>query len=207
MAHYYTEKQDSDFKPKIISDVLRGKNFSFYTASGVFSKNRIDKGTRALIENCIVNDGWKVLDLGCGYGVVGIVIKKLFPNSEVVLSDINERALKLSQMNAGLNNVEVRIVKSFLFENLQELFDTIIVNPPQSAGIEICYKMIEESYKHLKTNGLLQLVSRHNKGGSRLEKRMLETFGNTSSKRISNYRVYISKKENNIKNITRRLGL
>jgi 16S rRNA G1207 methylase RsmC len=207
MTHYYSEKQDSDFKPKIINERIRNFEFSFYTASGVFSKNKIDKGTMALVENCIVQGGWKVLDLGCGYGVVGIVIKKLFPKCEAVLSDINERAIKLSEMNAKLNNVEVRIVKSFLFENLHELFDTIIVNPPQAAGLEICCRMIEESYKHLKTNGLLQLVARHNKGGSRLEKRMLEVFGNTSSKKISNYRIYISKKENNIKNLARKLGL
>ncbi|MGB9748455.1 MAG: class I SAM-dependent methyltransferase [Candidatus Woesearchaeota archaeon] len=207
MAHYYSEKQDSDFRQKIISERIRGVDFSFCTASGVFSKNRIDRGTKALAENCLVNDGWKVLDLGCGYGVIGIVIKKLFPKCEVVLSDVNERALKLSEINARLNNVEVKIIKSFLFDNIQELFDTVIVNPPQAAGLDICYKMIEQSYQHLKTNGLFQLVARHNKGGSRLEKRMLEVFENISSKRISTYRIYTSKKENNIKNLTRKLGL
>ncbi|MEM2121203.1 MAG: methyltransferase [Candidatus Woesearchaeota archaeon] len=206
MTHYYSEKQDSEFKPKIITDTIRGIKFNFYTASGVFSKDRIDKGTRALIENCIVQDGWKVLDLGCGYGVIGIVIKKLFPKTEVFLSDINERAIKLSEMNAKLNNVDVKIIKSFLFDNIKELFDTIIVNPPQAAGLEICYKIIDQSYEHLKREGILQLVARHNKGGSRLEKRMLEVFGNTTSKKVSNYRIYFSKKENEIKSITKKLG-
>ncbi len=205
MEHYFSEKQTSPFKLKRISAVLRNKTFEFYTAPGVFSKSRVDLGTRVLVEKCIVKDGWRVLDLGCGYGVVGIVIKKLFPNCEVVMSDINERALKLSMMNAKLNKVEVSVVKSFLFENLTGVFDAIIVNPPQAAGLKLCYSMIDESYSHLKIKGLLELVARHKKGGSRLEHRMLEVFGNVMVKKSSGYRVYISKKEDEVVRIAKKL--
>ncbi len=196
MEHYFSEKQTSPFKLKIITTFLRGKRFSFYTAPGVFSKSKVDDGTRFLVNSAIIKQGWKVLDLGCGYGVAGIVIKKLFPDTEVLLSDVNERALKLAEMNAKLNHVNVKVVKSFSFKNIHGFFNAILFNPPQAAGLKLCYKMISDSKEHLMIKGLLQVVARHKKGGSRFEQYMLKTFGNVEPIKGKKYRIYISQKYN-----------
>jgi len=196
MEHYFSEKPKSKLKLNKINTILLGKNFQFYTSPGVFSKNKIDKGTKLLIEKAIIKPKQKILDLGCGYGVIAIVIKKIFPKTDVTALDINERAILLTKKNAKLNNVKIKVIKSNLFDNIKEKFDVILVNPPQKAGKELCFKIIEESKKHLKPNGILQLVARHNKGGKTLEKKMKEVFNNTTTlAKKAGYRVYLSKKQ------------
>ncbi len=199
MEHYFSEKQSSPFKLKKIHFSLGGQDFYFYTAPGVFSRTRIDKGSTFLVKTATIKDNWKVLDLGCGYGPVGIIIKKLNPKAEVWLSDVNERAIKLTLMNAELNKVDVKVLKSNSFENLNAYFDTILFNPPQAAGLKLCFKMVEDSYNHLKDGGMLQLVARQNTGGRRFEKLMLELFGNVEPirghKEFSRYTVYKATKE------------
>ncbi|MEM3127169.1 MAG: class I SAM-dependent methyltransferase [Candidatus Woesearchaeota archaeon] len=192
MPHYYEARQTSKFSPKEIKAILRGKEFSFVTASGIFSVNQVDKGTKTLVNYSEVDTNAKVLDLGCGYGVVGIVIKKCLPKTNVTMVDINERAVKLAKQNAEKNNVQVNIFSGNLFEQVkEEKFDTILVNPPYVAGRELCYKIIEESIKHLNYKGTLQLVARHNKGGAMLEKKMKEVFGNVETlAKKAGYRVY-----------------
>ena len=96
--HYYSAKQTSRFELKKISAVLMGKKFEFFVSSGVFSKDKIDNGTYILIENAEVKEGSKLLDLGCGYGPVGIVFAKA-KKCYVVMADSNERAVKLAKMN------------------------------------------------------------------------------------------------------------
>lgn len=194
MPHYYSEKQKGELKLNKIDANLRGKFFEFYSGSGVFSAKRVDRGTEILIENAILKNGWKILDLGSGYGVVGITIKKSFPKTDVTLAEINERAIKLSKMNAELNKAEVEIIKSNLYDKIgQKKFDTILTNPPQSAGKAVCFEIIEKAKTHLEKNGLLQLVARHNKGGRQLSEKMREVFGNVKEiAKESGYRVYVS---------------
>ena len=195
MPHYYSERQTSPLRLKKINAVLRGLSFEFYTASGVFSLKKIDRGTKLLIEKCIIEKDWKVLDFGCGYGPVGIVIAKFFPETEILMTDINRRAIKLAKMNFELNQVFNAIANHRdLFKNINEKFNTILVNPPQTAGKELCFKIIEQSKEHLKENGLFQLVARHNKGGKSLEKKMKDVFDNVKViAKKSGYRVYVSK--------------
>lgn len=194
MTHYYSEKQKSELRLNKINAFLKGKNFEFYAGSGVFSMKKIDKGTEILVNNAMIEDGWKILDLGCGYGAVGIAIKRLFQNTKITMADINERAIKLSKMNSKLNNVEIAIIKSNLYDALEKMkFNTILTNPPQSAGKAVCFEIIENAPKHLEKNGLLQLVARHNKGGRQLSKKMKEIFGNVKEiVKKSGYRVYVS---------------
>ena len=193
--HYYSEKQTSILKIKEIEINLRGTNLKLNTGSGVFSIGKIDKGTKLLIENCIIKKDWKVLDLGSGYGPIGITIAKTFPSTKVLMTDINERAVKLSRMNIKLNNLEnIQAKKSDLYQNITEKFDTIITNPPNLAGRKICFEIIEKAKEHLKKDGLLQLVARHNKGGKQLELKMKEVFNNVEAiAKKSGYRVYVSK--------------
>jgi len=196
MPHYFSEEQTSPFKINKIAARLRGELFEFYTSSGVFSPNNIDRGTEILINYLIIKEKWDILDLGCGYGAVGIVIAKHFPKNRVIMADINKRAVKLSKMNLRLNNlINAEVRQGNLFETVKEneKFDSILVNPPQTAGKKVCFEIIEKSKNYIKEKGLLQLVARHNIGGKELSKKMKEVFGNVKDiAKKSGYRVYIS---------------
>jgi 16S rRNA G1207 methylase RsmC len=194
MKHYYSEHQDSGLKLYDLDVRLRGMEFTVASASGVFSSRKVDKGTELLVDRSILKEGWKVLDLGCGCGVVGITTAKAYPGTEVVMSDINRRAIKVSEMNIknlGIENAET--VQSDTYENISGRFDTILLNPPQSAGKKLCFGMIEGAKEHLKRGGLLQLVARHNKGGKALSEKMEEVFGNVKDvAKKGGFRVYVS---------------
>lgn len=196
MTHYYSEKQEGKLKLFQIDIKIKGSELSLFSADGIFSKKEIDKGSRVLIENCVITPSDYILDIGCGYGVIGITLAKL-NDVKVLMTDINERAIFLTNMNIKsqrLKNAEAR--KSNLYDNITEEFNVILSNPPQSAGKDICYGIIEGAYTHLKKDGTFQLVARHNKGGETLEKKMKETFGNViRTGKGSGFKVYMSKKE------------
>ena len=108
------------------------------------------------------------------------------------VSDVNERALKLTRMNAKQFDVKIRVKKSDLFETLDS-FDCILTNPPYVAGRKVIFELIEQAKDHLNPRGTLQLVARHQKGGKMLEKKMLETFGNVEILgKKAGFRVYQS---------------
>ena len=110
------------------------------------------------------------------------------------MCDINRRAIKLVKMNLKLNNIDAEVIHSNLYENINEKFDTILSNPPQSAGKETCFKIIREAPKYLKKYGLIQIVARHNKGGRTLKEFMKKVFGNVEDiAKKGGYRVYVSK--------------
>lgn len=197
--HYFSKNQTSVFKPKKINMRLKGTEFEMYTAGGVFSPKKIDTGTKLIIEKAIVKNGWKVLDFGCGYGVLGIAFKRKRPLIDMVMSDINLRAVKLTKMNLRLHNIDADVLQSNVFENKKLAameFDTIILNPPQTAGKKVCFRMIAESREHLRIGGLLQIVARTKKGGKHLSEKMEESFGNVREEaKGSGYRVYVSEKK------------
>lgn len=196
-SHYFSPIQESNFQKRTIYAKLRGLSFEFRSGSGTFSKKKVDKGSTLLINQAIIKESWRVLDLGCGYGVIGVSIAKIFPKSEVVMIDINKRGVGLAKENAELNHVSnVSIFSSDLYSKVNGKFDTILLNPPQTAGKETCFKMINGSKIFLKKKGLLQIVARHNVGGKTLSQKMLEVFGNMQEiAKGSGYRVYVS--ENN----------
>lgn len=158
---------------------LRGQLFEFFTSSGVFSYKRIDSGTRLLIESMILPDAGSILDLGCGYGPVGIVAAKINPNLEVWMTDVNERAVELASRNADRNRASnIRIIRGFLYEPVRQMsFDTILANPPISAGSNKLESIIEGSMRHLKSGGSIQLVVKTNKGGRNLSRLLEQYYG------------------------------
>lgn len=195
-THYFSEKTKVKPKYGVIRVYLRGRYFEFLTSSGVFSHKRIDLGTRLLIESMVLPEEGSVLDLGCGYGSVGIVTATLKPKLKVYMVDINERAVKLARENAKKNLVEnVRIMQGFLYEPVKELkFNVILCNPPISAGMKTVKRIIIEAPAHLKENGMLEIVVRSKIGGKIVKKFMEETFGNVEVHAIqSGYRILISK--------------
>ena len=193
--HYYSEKPTSELNLRIITAVLRDKTFKFYTGSGVFSPNRVDPATMLLINKSIINETDKVLDICTGYGPVGTVIKKTFPKTEVYMTDVNKRAIRLAKKNIKLNKIEATVKSGNLYEPFKdEKFDVILVNPPMAAGRKLCFQIIEDAKNYLNENGTLQLVARHQKGGGQLEKKMKEIFGNVEAlAKKSGFRVYLSK--------------
>jgi len=194
--HYFTEHPKSKLNFGVVRAYFRSRLFEFVTASGVFSKTRIDPGTRLLIEEMFLPEkGW-ILDLGCGYGPVGIAAATFNPNLHVVMADVNERAVWLTRKNAKRNflkNVEVK--QGFLYKPVTDMkFETILSNPPITAGMKTVLPLITQAPQHLKEEGLLQVVVRSKVSGKRLTKLMDETFGNVNVlARKSGYRVLVSK--------------
>ncbi len=198
MEHYFTEKPTSKKVLKEIEFDDGIVKFKLFSATGLFSKDKVDLGTKVLLKYNNVQDNSKVLDLGCGYGVVGLYLATKYPNIKVTMSDINERAVEIAKLNAKklkLNN-RIKVIKSDGLKNIDEPFDFILLNPPQTAGKKTCFRLIEESFDHLNKGGYLNLVARHKKGGVSLMEKMNEVFGNSVVLgKKSGYRVYASKKE------------
>ena len=177
--HYFAENPESEIKEKIFVENIGGKELAFTSVSGVFSfESRIDKVSYNLISH-FSPSGTKVLDVGCGYGAIGLFIKALFPIQAVTMIDINNRAVDYSRKNAAANGLEVEVLQSNLYEALSGCtFNDIVSNPPFAAGKELNTRLIKEAYQHLSEQGALWLVAFHNKGGSTLKNIMLEVFGN-----------------------------
>lgn len=164
MGQYFDN--DNSIKSNIVKhdiDILN-KNFTFFTDNGVFSKNKLDYGTRFLLEVLTTeNIGDKVLDVGCGYGPIGIYISKVF-NSHVDMIDVNKRAVYLCQMNIKENNVNCNAFVSDCYEKVDDFYDTIITNPPIRAGKKIIYEIVMNACNHLIENGVLYIVIRKDQG-------------------------------------------
>ena len=195
MKHYFTD-DDKDKGPLRHDIVVRfdGEELSFLSAEGMFSKDRLDTGSRLLIEESELPSAGSVLDLGCGIGVVGILVLKREPALTVVQSDVTEKAVRLTKQNAQKHHVQTRVVQGNCYEALQsETFDVILTNPPRAAGKEVIRRMIEEAPAHLTDGGSLQLVAMTNKGGETYAKIMKETFGNVETiARGSGFKIYKS---------------
>ncbi|WP_069808030.1 class I SAM-dependent methyltransferase [Vulcanisaeta thermophila] len=159
--HYYSDEPVfRELRVRELRTVIRGLNLTLLVAPGVFSKDHVDPGTRLLAENMVIMRDWRVLDLGCGYGVLGIVAAKLATEGFVIMTDVNTLAVKLASINIRLNkvpNAEVR--RGNLYEPVKnEVFNTVVTNPPISAGLEVNRELIEKSKEHLAPGGSLQIV-------------------------------------------------
>jgi 16S rRNA G1207 methylase RsmC len=203
MEHYFSEHPKSSFtKEKFYVEIL-GEKISINSGSGLFSLKEIDFGTELLIKNAKFpnnsDENAEVLDLGCGYGIIGIALKKHYPNINMTMADINDRAVQVSKQNCDENDVICVVLKSDIFsapELHHKKFDVILTNPPFSAGKKVCIDMIKQSSEHLNQNGTLQLVAPHNKGGESLKKIMLSIFNNVGElAKKRGYRIYISVKK------------
>ncbi|MEH7235964.1 class I SAM-dependent methyltransferase [Bacillus sp. JJ1562] len=175
--HYYTSKPTVASNQKTQAFVLKGQSFSFTSDSGVFSKNEVDFGSRLLIEEFRTPEvAGPFLDIGCGYGPIGLALAKVHNERTVEMIDVNERAIELAKKNAEMNKVNnVEIHQSDLFTNVENRgFAAIISNPPIRAGKKVVHHILEESYRYLVPGGELWVVIQKKQGApSAIEK--LET--------------------------------
>lgn len=174
LEHYYSKTPSSSHHLQTWKFTLRGNELTFTTDSGVFSKREVDFGSRLLIETFTepAIDG-AILDVGCGYGPIGLAVAKSFPTRRVEMIDINERAIELANKNKQLNHIHNAVVyESDLFSNVGEkAFAAIVTNPPIRAGKKIVHAIFEQSMQHLLPKGELWVVIQKKQGApSALEK-------------------------------------
>ncbi|MEI7027619.1 class I SAM-dependent methyltransferase [Paenibacillus sp. y28] len=195
--HYYSSKPSVEHERRVVEAELRGIRFAFVTDAGVFSKQGVDYGSRVLIEAMDIPEQAEVLDVGCGYGPIGLTAAKLAKSGHVTMIDINERAVELAKENArkhGISNV--RIEQSDLFAAVQgQSFDVILTNPPIRAGKETVHRIFECAEQHLRPGGSLWIVIQKKQGApSALAK--LETLFEqvTEVCKDKGYRIYKAQK-------------
>ena len=197
MSHYFSEVQDVKSVKKIINYEIKNEKFEFLTDNGVFSKTKVDFGTDVMLRT-FLNENKKlenirILDIGCGYGVVSVVVKRFFEKAKILSTDVNERALELTKENIQKNNrtddFEVR--KSFVFDNISENFDMILSNPPIRAGKQVIFEIYEKSFFHLNKNGKFYCVIQTKHGAKSTKKKLEELFGNCTTLVIeAGYRIF-----------------
>ena len=172
--HYYSRTQKVESDPKFWDYKLRNFSFRFKTDNGVFSKREVDFGSRLLIESFMMPDiEGHVLDVGCGYGPIGLSIAKDFNNRIVHMVDVNERAIQLAKENASLNHItNVDIYESDRLLNVKDVqFAAVLTNPPIRAGKQTVHDIFEQSYERLVLDGELWVVIQKKQGApSALEK-------------------------------------
>lgn len=174
---YYAENPDSVHDIHELKVTLLGQPFTFLTDSGVFSKKMIDYGSQVLLNTMNFEKGKTLLDLGCGYGPLGISLAKV-QGVQATMVDINNRAIDLAQKNAEKNGVTAIIFQSNIYERVTGTFDYIISNPPIRAGKQVVHTIIADSINYLNDGGSLTIVIQKKQGAPSAKAKMEEIFGN-----------------------------
>ncbi|WP_048789158.1 class I SAM-dependent methyltransferase [Streptococcus sp. 1171_SSPC] len=174
---YYDEHPDARHDIHELQVVLLGERMKFLTDAGVFSKKMIDFGSQVLLSCLSFQQGETVLDVGCGYGTLGLSLVKA-QGIHATMVDVNTRALDLAQKNADLNQVEAKIFQSNVYDQVEGSFDHIISNPPIRAGKKVVHQVLSGSFDHLNPGGDLTIVIQKKQGAPSAKAKMEEVFGN-----------------------------
>jgi len=174
MSHYFIHDPTKKITERELTLNAFGYTYSFLAASGLFSCDEIDHASLILLQHIPSIKG-DLLDLGCGYGVIGIILAKL---NDIILtqSDINPLALRYAEINAKRNNITTNLIHSDSFENIPLYFDTITLNPPIHAGKETCFRMYKEAAHHLNAGGSFYIVIQKKHGASSTLDKLKELF-------------------------------
>ena len=161
---YYTADPNSESRPVPCAFLYRGYGLNFMTDAGVFSKGELDVGSRLLLDALPALSG-DVLDLGCGWGAIGVAIAKANKEARVVMADVNHRALGLTKENCTRNGVTAEVIESDgMAAVMGRTFDAVVTNPPIRAGKQVIYQMFADAAVSLKEGGALYLVIRKQQG-------------------------------------------
>ena len=174
---YYAENPDAAHEIHELRVDLLGEKMTFLTDAGVFSKKMVDFGSQLLLKCLEVNQGETVLDVGCGYGPLGLSLAKAY-GVQATMVDINNRALDLARKNAERNKVEATIFQSNIYEQVKGKFDHVISNPPIRAGKQVVHEIIEKSKDFLGIGGDLTIVIQKKQGAPSAKSKMEDVFGN-----------------------------
>lgn len=193
MEHYFAPRPRAASRPHRVQARLRGRVWTFLADRGVFARGGVDPGTRLLIEAMRIDPGDAVLDLGCGYGAIGLVAARLAAPGPAVLVDVNERAVALATANAralGLDNVVV-VQGDGTGPVAGRVFDAVVSNPPIRAGKATLARLIREAHAALRPGGRFTFVARTAQGARALARDVETVFGAVREiERAGGYRVY-----------------
>lgn len=181
MQHYFIEKSHNASDYFEFEDIVADMKLKFRSCDSIFSKNEVDEGTRTLLNTIFDKLELKGngLDLGCGYGVIGVsIIKKLGLNCDMI--DVNGTAVELALHNLMLNGLRsgAKVFKSNGFDSVTDNYDFIVTNPPIKTGKALLFELMDGCYQHLNQGGTLTLVIRKSHGEESLKKKLTELFGN-----------------------------
>ena len=179
MSYYFTNNTGKTPNRKKITFRFLASMETFISDDGVFSKDTLDFGSRVLLENLVPRtlEG-ELLDLGCGIGYIGILLKKYHPELKVSMVDINETAVELAKENSRLYGQDNNVLVSDGLSAVEGQFDIIVTNPPIRTGKDNIYRLFKEGFSHLKAQGKMYVVIRK-KQGAESAVRYLGTLGKT----------------------------
>ena len=180
MKHYFTNDENAKSDEKEFQVKVLGKKFKFITDIGVFSKGELDDASRFLIETFDALElSGDILDVGCGYGAIGISLASNRPNDQVHMIDVNLRAVDLARRNAEINGINnVYVYESDCYQNVDTKFANIVCNPPIRAGKKVVHQILEEASRYLEDEGTLTIVIGKQHGAESAQKKMREVFRN-----------------------------
>jgi len=194
MEHYFSENPMSDINENVIDETINDFKLRFITGSGVFSKNGIDYGSRLLIETFLddfSDESGIILDMGCGYGPIGLFAAAAFKNSHVEMADINERSISFAIKN--INQNKIKNAEAFISDGFSEIskkYNAVLTNPPIRAGKNTVFSFYEGAFNHLKDGGAFYCVIQKKQGAESSQRKLTELFGNCENiNRKSGYRV------------------
>ena len=198
MSHYYDNDPTLSHKTKTLVLNLNGVEVTLQSDRGVFSNKEVDEGSVILLKSLTDEDSFQtILDVGCGYGTLGLYLATKFKNSSVTMFDINERAVKLSEQNINLNKITNAQV--YVANNYQALpkqsFDLIVLNPPIRAGKKVYYPLLSEARDYLTDGGKLVFVIRKSLGAESAQKYVKDFYSRVElSHREHGFYVYKASK-------------
>ena len=181
-SHYYINDESLASKPRIVSYEFNNVSFSLKSDIGVFSKNKIDKGTEIFLKTLLpISLKGRILDIGCGIGVIGLTLAYFNPSIELTCSDVNTRALTLCKENADKLALSQRVtcLQSDIYKQIEGLYDSIVSNPPIRAGKKVTYEIYFGAKSHLIDGGSLYVVVRKAQGALSVKAYLEEVFGNS----------------------------
>lgn len=177
MSQYFDNDKKIKSNKKLINFCFGNRQYSLYSDNGVFSKDKFDYGTRVLLHNIDIHSlSGKVLDLGCGTGVVGLILGTLNKNISIDMVDVNERAIELARDNIKLNNLDNNLYISDVYSNLKDKYDYIITNPPIRAGKDVVRRFLVGAKDYLNVNGTLYFVMRKDHGVKSMIRELEEMY-------------------------------
>ena len=194
--HYYSASPQSAHRYAVCEYGYRGEALRFTTDAGVFSRGEMDFGTDVLLRALPDPVTGDVLDVGCGWGAIGVTVGKKYPGCRVTMCDVNERAAELTRDNARRNGVDAGVLLSDGLSRVAGSFDFILTNPPIRAGKQVIYGIFAEAREHLKPAGEMYLVIRKQQGADSAVKYLKTLFADVETiERSGGFHVIRCRKE------------